>query len=87
MPFTPVWSFFAGYHLAAQEIKVTIKAGKVCPMTKAIRSLGRLCFGALVLLTIALPARAGDKEKVPDKIGNRGIGFNFYSLQKTTADG
>lgn len=58
-------------------------------MTKTIRSLGRLIFGALVLLLIALPARAANKENDPDEIGNLdvGKGINFYSIEKEIALG
>ena len=58
-------------------------------MITTIRSLGRLCFGALVVLVLALPARAGSKENDPDEIGNRDIGkgINFYSIEKEIALG
>ncbi len=58
-------------------------------MTKAIHYLGRLFLGALVLLFVALPARADSKEKDPDEIGNRdvGKGINFYSIEKEIALG
>jgi beta-barrel assembly-enhancing protease len=58
-------------------------------MTKAIHALDRIFFGATVLLLIALPARADNKEKDPDEIGNRdvGKGVNFYSIEKEIALG
>lgn len=58
-------------------------------MTKGIHYLGRLFLCALVLLLVALPARADDKENDPDQIGNRdvGKGVNFYSIEKEIALG
>lgn len=51
--------------------------------------MGRLFLGALVLLLVALPVRADDKENDPDQIGNRdvGKGVNFYSIEKEIALG
>jgi predicted Zn-dependent protease len=58
-------------------------------MTKATHCSGRFFFGVLALLLIALPARADNKEKDPDEIGNRdvGKGVNFYSIEKEIALG
>jgi beta-barrel assembly-enhancing protease len=49
------------------------------------RSTAALALFALVLPTVLVsPARAGDKKKDPDEIGNRdvGKGINFYSIEK-----
>jgi predicted Zn-dependent protease len=58
-------------------------------MTPGIRSSGPLLFVTLVVLLVASPLRAGDKEKDPDEIGNRdvGKGVNFYSIEKEIALG
>src|ERR1700692_4314268 len=58
-------------------------------MSRTIHSIAYLFFGAIVLLLIALPARADKKEKDPDEIGARdvGKGMNFYSIEKEIALG
>lgn len=49
----------------------------------------RLWLLGLAVVVLVLPARAQDKKKDPDQIGNRdvGKGINFYSLEKEIAMG